>query len=375
MAHAPSHQRRRKRRFAPPGSSPGQIVIDPESPKPELHAFAYGPSQCKDVPKTDSATAAALVGTAPVVWIDVEGLGDAEVLRDLGTRFGMHRLAVEDVAASHQRSKVDRYDNGLFIVIRAPVPSENGFDTEQISFFVGENFLLTFQEGRPGDCFTGVRDRINRAIGRIRSSGPDYLAYALIDAVVDAYFPTLERLGERVDALEQQALASPTPETTIEIRSLRRDLLSARRAIWPLREAIHSLVRDHSGNLEPETVVHIRDCYDHCIELLDLIEMYRDLASGLMDIHLSSLNNRLNEVMRVLTIVSTIFIPMSFVSGVYGMNFEYMPETKWKYGYAFALVLMGAIGGGLLFWFWKNGWMRSTFPKGEQEREEQASRG
>jgi magnesium transporter len=353
-------KQRRKRRRPPPGSSPGQLVVDPESPKPELCAFAYGPVGAREILKTDVAAAWALVGSAPVVWIDVEGLGDANVLRDFGIRFGMHRLAVEDVAAAHQRSKVDRYENGLFIVIRAPASVEQGFDTEQISFFVGKNFVITFQDGRPGDCFSGVRDRIRRGIGRIRTSGPDYLAYALIDAVVDAYFPTLERLGERVDALEQQALASPTPETTAEIRSLRRDLLSTRRAIWPLREALHSLTRDYSQNLDPETVIHLRDCYDHCVELLDLIEMYRDLASGLMDIHLSSLNNRLNEVMRVLTIVSTIFIPMSFIASVYGMNFDFMPETKWTYGYAFALAVMGAVGFGLLGWFWKRGWLRSV---------------
>jgi magnesium transporter len=358
------HQRRRKRR-PPPGSSPGQIFIEPDSPKPVVDAIAYGPADAeyKDARNIDVATAAGMVGGAPVVWIDVEGLGDATVLRDLGQRFAMHRLALEDVAATHQRSKVDRYDNGLFIVIRAPALSDAGFDTEQVSFFVGKGFLLTFQDGHPGDCFAPVRDRIARHVGRIRNSGPDYLSYALIDAVVDAYYPVLERLGERVDALEQHALSSPTPETTVDIRNLRRDLLAARRAIWPLREAIHSLTRDHAANLDAETVVHLRDCYDHCVELLDLVEMYRDLASGLMDVHLSSLNNRLNEVLRVLTVVSTIFIPMSFIASVYGMNFDHMPELRWRYGYAFALGLMGAVGLGLLGWFWKSGWLRSVFPK------------
>ena len=321
--------------------------------------MGYGPDVFKDLPNTRVADAAAMVGAMPVVWIDVEGLGDADVLRDLGGRFDMHRLAIEDAAVTHQRSKLDQYPNGLFIVIRAPTSSDGGFESEQISFFVGRNFLLTFQDGRPGDCFAAVRDRIARRIGRIRDAGPDYLAYALIDAIVDAYFPVLEQMGERVDHLEQRALSSPTPETTAEIRNLRRDLLSARRAIWPLREAIHSLVRDHVSHLDTETVLHLRDCYDHCVELLDLVEMYRDLATGLMDIHMSSLNNRLNEVMRVLTIVSTVFIPMSFIASVYGMNFKNIPETEWRYGYFYSLGLMGLVGLGLLGWFWKRGWMRS----------------
>lgn len=325
--------------------------------------MGYGPDACKDLPNTSVGPASALVGTVPVVWIDVEGLGDADILRDIGTRFQMHRLAIEDAAVTHQRSKLDQYPNGLFIVIRAPTTTEAGFDTEQVSFFVGKNFLLTFQEGHPGDCFTAVRDRIARHIGRIRTAGPDYLAYALIDSIVDAYFPVLEQLGERVDQLEHRALTAPTPETTADIRNLRRDLLAARRAIWPLREALHSLVRDHGTHLESETVLHLRDCYDHCVELLDLVEMYRDLATGLMDIHLSSLNNRLNEVMRVLTIVSTIFIPMSFIASVYGMNFKNMPETEWHYGYYYSLALMACVGFGLLFWFWKRGWMKPAFPK------------
>jgi magnesium transporter len=344
------------------------LFIDPTSPKPVIHAIGYGPDALKDLPDTNVAAASAIVGATPVVWIDVEGLGDADVIRDIGNRFQMHRLAVEDAVVTHQRSKLDQYPNGLFIVIRAPTTTEIGFDTEQVSFFVGKNFLLTFQEGRPGDCFTAVRDRIARHNGRIRTPGPDYLAYALIDSIVDAYFPVLEQLGERVDQLEHRALTAPTPETTADIRNLRRDLLAARRAIWPLREAIHSLVRDHGTHLDAETVLHLRDCYDHCVELLDLVEMYRDLATGLMDIHLSSLNNRLNEVMRVLTmrvltIVSTIFIPMSFIASVYGMNFKHMPETEWQYGYFYSLGLMAVVGLGLLGWFWRRGWMKSTFPK------------
>ena len=362
MTLGPSGQRRRKRR-PPPGTSPSQLYVDPASPKPVIHAMGYGPDACKDLPNTNVAAASALVGTLPVVWINVEGLGDVEVIRDLGTRFDMHRLAIEDAVTTHQRSKIDQYPNGVFLVIRAPAQSDIGFDSEQISFFIGKRFLLTFQEGHPGDCFAGVRDRITRQIGRIRNSGPDYLAYALIDAIVDAYFPALEGLGERVDMLEQRALTAPTPETTAEIRILRRDLLSARRAIWPLREAIHSLIRDYGSFLDAETMLHVRDCYDHCVELLDLVEMYRDLATGLMDIHLSSLNNRLNEVMRVLTIVSTIFIPMSFIASVYGMNFKHMPETEWQYGYFYSLGLMAVVGFGLLGWFWKRGWMRPVFPK------------
>jgi magnesium transporter len=344
----------------PPGASPGHITLDPEAAPSTIRTLQYGPLEAAEATEISADAALAAIGKRPVTWIDVEGLGRGAAIAELGKRLDMHRLAVEDVLATHQRCKVDAYDSGLFIVLRAPFADDGVVDTEQISFFLGKNFLATFQEGRPGDCFTGVRDRIRRGVGRIRASGPDYLAYALIDSVVDAYFPVLEQIGERLEHVEKLALAQPTPQTLAAIRRLRRDLLALRRAAWPLREGIHSLLRDHAGRLTPETVLHLRDCYDHAVELLDLVEMFRDLATGLMDVYVSSVNNRMNEVIRVLTIVSTIFIPMSFVAGVYGMNFKRLPEYEWTYGYEYALTIMAALGGGLLTWFWRRGWLRRT---------------
>ncbi|HVJ80817.1 MAG TPA: magnesium/cobalt transporter CorA, partial [Planctomycetia bacterium] len=301
------------------------------------------------------------------VWIDVEGLGDLGVLRRLAERFHIHRLALEDIVVSQQRPKVERYDDSLFVVARSPVLAIDRCDTEQISLYLGSNFLVTFQEGLPGDCFEGVRERLRKKIGRIRNAGSDYLAYALIDAVVDAYFPALERLGERLETVEAEALNRPTTATMSRIRRLRRDLLLLRRSVWPLREAIHGLLRDHADRLQPETVLHLRDSYDHGIEVLDLLETYRDLASGLIDVYLSAASNRMNEIMRVLTIVSTIFIPLSFIAGVYGMNFKNMPETDWHYGYYWALALMGVTGFGLLGWFWRRGWLRNILNVKEGE--------
>jgi magnesium transporter len=356
-----NHKRRvRSVRRAPPGSSPGTLLADPAAGPAQMTLLAYGPDAVLEPSAPTAEQALDAVGLHPVAWIDVEGLGDPALLNRVAERLGMHRLALEDAAATHQRAKVEAYGDRLFIVLRAPRETPEGFDTEQISLLLGPNFLVTFQEGLPGDCFAPVRDRIRRRIGRLREAHADYLSYALIDAVVDAYFPVLERMGERVEALEQLALIDATPETLAAIRRLRRDLLNARRAVWPLREGLHALLRDHAARLEPETAVHLRDCYDHCVEVLDLLEMYRDLAGGLMDVWLSSVSNRMNEVMKVLTVVSTVFIPMTFIAGVYGMNFKHMPELDWRSGYFFALALMAALGLGLLAWFWRRGWLRRS---------------
>jgi magnesium transporter len=358
-----SRRGRRTRRIRPsvPGAAPGTLNIDPSWPAPIVRAIAYGPDGCTDEAITDPAALGELLGRWPVVWVNVDGLGNETVLRQLGAVFGIHRLALEDVVNLHQRPKVDPYEGYLFLVTR---PVQEGEETEQVTLFLGRNFLLTFQE-RPGDCFDRVRERIRTGAGLLRSAGPDYLAYALLDAVVDSYFPVLEGIGDELDPLEEAVLADPDHETLATLHRLKRAVVHLRRSLSPHREMINALLRDSSAELlKPETAIHLRDVYDHAIRGTDLAETYRELAIDLMGTYLSRQSNRMNEVMKVLTIIATIFIPLSFIAGIYGMNFDTavspwnLPELGWYWGYPFSLVLMGATALGLVVFFWRRGWFR-----------------
>jgi len=298
----------------------------------------------------------------PVTWVDVDGLGDANVISEIGSLIGMHRLSLEDVVHVHQRPKIEDFGSYLFLVCRMP----HGLDcleTEQVSMCLGKNFVITFQEQkRPGDVFEGVRDRIRRPDSRIRRMPADYLAYTLVDSVIDSYFPILEHYGEMVDELEAETLERPKPDTVNRIHRVKRELIAARRATWPLREMINGVLRDTSPLISSDTRVYLRDCYDHTVQIIDLVETYRDLTSGLTDLYLSVVSNRLNEVMKVLTIISTIFIPLTFIVGVYGMNFDTkhpwnMPELRHPYGYVFVLLVMFLIAGVMVWAFWRRGWI------------------
>jgi magnesium transporter len=297
----------------------------------------------------------------PVTWVNVEGLGDVETLRELGELFGLHRLSLEDVVNVHQRAKVDEYPDHQFIVARMPDTGDS-LGTEQVSFFLGERFLLTFQE-KSGDCFDPIRDRIRGGQGRIRRSGPDYLAYALLDSVIDAYFPVLEKHGERLESIEDEILSDPDSRTISRIHQIKRDLLNLRRIMWPQRGAVNALIRGESGLVTQETRVHLRDCYDHTIQLMDLLESYRELGSALMDLYLSIASNRMNEVMKVLTVIATIFIPLTFIAGIYGMNFDNeaspwnMPELNWYFGYPFCMGIMAVVALALVYFFWRKKWL------------------
>jgi len=348
-------------RRAPPGSSPGLLISHPGSSQPVLHVIGYGPEEIVEHPVSEIAELEDVVGRTPVTWVNVDGLGDPQTIERLGALFKVHRLALEDVVNVHQRPKVEEYADHLFIVLRMP-QRDGRVDTEQVSLFLGSNYVLTFQE-RPGDCFEPVRERLRRHRGRIRESGADYLAYALIDAAIDAYFPVLEAYGEAVEDLEDELIEETAGDIAGRIHSVKRELLTLRRAIWPLREMANALIRDRPSHVTEATTIYLRDCYDHTVQLLDIVETYRDIASGLLELHLSSVSTRLNEVMKVLTIIATIFIPLSFVAGVYGMNFSpaaspyNMPELNWYYGYPFALGLMAAVAAGLLYYFCRKGWI------------------
>jgi magnesium transporter len=340
----------------PPGSAPGTIIAHPDAPKPVIRVIAYSPTEIVERRIMDIGEVTEILGRYPVTWVNVDGLGDVNVLRQCGEIFGLHRLALEDVAHTHQRPKVEEYDEHTFIVLRMPQPGTERFQTDQISIFLGSNYVLTFQE-HEGDCWDPIRGRLRTARGRLRHTGPDYLAYGLIDSLIDAYFPILEETGEEVERLEDELAVHTNVRLVARIHEVKRDLLGLRRLIWPLREMINTLIRDRSPRITETTQLYFRDCYDHAIMLIDIVEIYRDIAAGLHDLYLSSMSNRVNEVIKVLTIISTIFIPLSFVASVYGMNFENMPELRWRWGYFFALGIMAGVAAILLVFFWRKGWI------------------
>jgi magnesium transporter len=357
----------RVRRRTLPGAAPGTLIPDPAAIGPSISLIGYGDEQIIEREDLSVEDVRSARGSTPIVWINVNGLADVELIQALGDVFGLHSLALEDVVNVHQRPKAEEYEDHVFIVTRMVVPGRH-VETEQVSMFVGSDFVLTFQE-RPGDCFELVRERLRQHKGRIRQSGKDYLAYALIDAVVDAYFPILEEYGERLESLEDAVVSRPSPELISKVHTMKRDLLSLRRAIWPHREMINALIRDETPLVTDQTRVYLRDCYDHAIQLLDIVETYREIASGLVDVYLSSMSTRLNDIMKVLTIIATIFMPLSFVASLYGMNFDTsaspwnMPELKWAYGYPFALSIMTISTVLLVLYFIRQRWIGSFWKR------------
>jgi magnesium transporter len=346
------------KRYHKPGTAPGTLrpVEIPGAGPVKVTVMDYGPDHLTEKEIRSVQELAPYRDTPTVTWINVEGLSDVPLLEGLGKLFGFHPLALEDVLNCGQRPKVEDYGAYHFIVLKSLRyrPAE-GLEMEQISFFLAGNFVITLQE-LPGDSFEAVRERIRKTKGQIRKMGPDYLAYALIDALIDEFFPVLEAYGERIEDLETELVLAPTPETLQSIHQVKRDLLLLRRTAWPERDAVSSLQHEESDIIRPGTQVFLRDCYDHIIQVIDMIETYRDLAAGMLDVYLSSTSNRLNEVMKVLTIISTIFIPMNFIAGLYGMNFKDMPELSWRYGYPMALCLMLAVAVGMVAYFKRKGW-------------------
>ncbi|MEX2616985.1 MAG: magnesium/cobalt transporter CorA [Alphaproteobacteria bacterium] len=353
----PGHRPRR----TPPGAPPGTLVADPAAARPAIALIAYGPDAIVEEQDVAIADIDGLRETHPVLWLDVSGLGDVKTMQDLGTKFGLHNLALEDVLNVHQRPKIEEYDNHLFIVCRMP-HSDSALETEQVSFFLGKDFVITLQE-RPGDCFEPVRSRLRNKRGRIRAAGNDYLIYALLDAVTDAFFPVLESIGEQIGAVEEEIMADPMPDDVHRIHALKRDLLTVRRAVWPQREMLSAMIRDENSLIQEQTKLYLRDCFDHTFQLIDLIETYREIVSDLTDIFLSAQNTRMNEVMKVLTVIATIFMPLTLISSIYGMNFDpdaspwNMPELRSAFGYPATVAVMVAIAAGMLAWFRKRGWV------------------
>ena len=351
-----ANERHRRRRPRPgPGAPPGTLIVDPSAPPPRITVIGYGPDDCGEQEVDGPGAIQPLLDKWPVAWVNVDGLGDEAVLRQIGEVFDLHRLVLEDITSVPQRAKAEQYDDDLFLVTHM-VFLEQGLQTEQLSLVLKPGVVLTVQE-RPGDCLDPVRDRIRKGMGRIRNDGADYLAYAILDAVTDHCFPVLEEYGERLEALEEAVLERADGDVISGIRHAKRDLLTLRRTLWPQRDALGWLMREDCPLIAAETRPYLRDCYDHVTRIIDMIETYRELASDLSGAHLAAVSNQMNAVMKVLTIIATIFIPITFVAGVYGMNFKNMPELEWRWGYGGALALMAAVGGGMVLYFRKKRWL------------------
>jgi len=354
---------RKHHKHQEPGTPPGTL------PEPEAGVRApltirmvdYTTEEVLDRELTDATDCLPYLERPTRTWIHVQGSAEADTLRELGRIFDLHPLALEDVVLGDQRPKTERYDAQLFMILADPEVRDGRVQVHQVSLFLGNRFVISFHSG-PKDPFGVVRERLRHPEGRMRSRGPDYMFYALADLIIDRGFPCLEALGDRVENLEDKLLQNPTRETPRELQSIKRDLLLLRRKLWPQREAVNAVLRDEGRLLTDETRVYLRDGYDHAIQVMDLVESYRDVTAGLLDLYLSSVSNRLNEVMRVLTVIATIFIPLTFITGLYGMNFHNpdspwdMPELHWYWGYPYALGLMVVVAAGMLVYFKRKGW-------------------
>ena len=340
-------ERKRRRVRRPPGSAPGAGQV-PITNIDELRA--------------QTQTAA----DDSILWLDLQGFADTALIEKIGQHFGLHPLVISDVVHVGQRPKTEIHDDYVVIILRQPRGGPP-FDSEQITLVLGKSFVLTFQELH-GDIFDPVRKRMREGSKRLRAIGASYLGYALVDAIVDGYFPILEAYGELTETLEQRVIEQPHPHLITDIHVLKRELLEIRRALWSQREAVNVLLRDDTDLITDGLKIYLRDCADHSFQLLDMVEVYREVSQGLVDLHLSSVSNRMNEIMKALTVTATTFIPMTFVAGLYGMNFDRaspynLPELGWVYGYPFALGLMALSSAALLTYFWRKGSIGNRQPR------------
>ncbi|HLP91476.1 MAG TPA: magnesium/cobalt transporter CorA [Nostocaceae cyanobacterium] len=352
-----------------PGSLPGALIIDENAEQPIIVLIDYNQTNLTRTTIKNPEECSAYLDQESVSWVDVQGLGNRDIIQRLGEVFELHPLVLEDVVNMVESPKFEDYDDQLVIIARMVVPNKItcGFYNEQVSLVLGKHYLLTIQEEPEYDCFDGVRARIDKGKGIIRKQGSDYLAYSILDAIIDGFFPVLELYGKRIEELEEEVIFRPTQQTLQEIYQIRRELLQLRRAIWPQRDVINLLMRDGSELISEEVRIYLRDCYDHTLQVIDMVEAYRELSSGLMEVYMSTVSNKMNEIMKLLTLVSTIFIPLTFIAGIYGMNFNTdvspfnMPELNAYWGYPLCLLGMAVIAISLIYFFWRKGWLTNSF--------------
>ena len=342
------------------GLSPGTLLHIGERrlDTARLELISYTPDQLE---RQDDLSADACLESCRspgLHWVNLLGIHDVPLVEQLGTGFGLNSLALEDLLNTDHRPKVENFGDSLLVIVKILSFDETGdrLASEQVSIALTETAVLSIQE-QPGDVFDGVRERLRSPRGRHRQRGADYLAYSLIDSVVDSYFPVLERLGEILTDIEEELADRPQRATLQRIHTLKRDLMIVRKAVWPLREVVSSLEREGSELIDERTIPFLRDLYEHLIQIIDTVEIYRDSVSGLLDLYLSSVSQRTNEIMKVLTVMATIFIPLTFLVGVYGMNFDYMPELRWQWGYPVLWLVMIACVAGMLIAFWRKKWL------------------
>ena len=349
-----------KKRSAKIGLPPGTLIHigERKTEKVRIRILDYDEAQFEEKEAKTIEECFPFKDKSTITWINIDGIHQVEIIEKLGNYFGLHPLLLEDILNTEQRPKMEDYGDYIFIVLKMLYLGEanNEIEAEQVSLILGSNFVISFQE-REGDVFEPVRDRIRNAKGRIRKAGADYLAYTLLDAIVDNYFIILESLGETMEETEEQLATNPNPETLQLIHALKKEMIFLRKSIWPLREVISGLERCESSLIHESTGAYLRDVYDHTIQIIDTVESFRDMISGMLDIYLSSISNKMNEVMKVLTIFASIFIPLTFVAGVYGMNFSFMPELKWQWGYFGILGVMALVGISLVVYFKRRKWL------------------
>ena len=354
-----------KKRSHKSGLPPGTLVHvgTKKGEKTRITVIDYDADTCEEKELKTIEECFPCRDTQTVTWINLDGVHQVDIIEKIGKHFNLHPLVLEDIVNTGQRPKIEDFDDYLFVVLKMLYRDENEQETqaEQVSLIIGPQFVITFQE-KVGDVFNPVRERIRNGKGRIRKMGPDYLAYALIDSIVDNYFTILEKLGEEIEEMEKELVGDPKPQILQSVNRLKTELLFLRKLIWPLREVISGLQRGESSLIKETTGIYLRDVYDHTIQVIDTIETFRDLASGMFDTYLSSVSNKMNEVMKVLTIIATIFIPLTFVAGIYGMNFNpavsilNMPELNWKYGYVTSIGVMVLVALVMVYYFKRKKW-------------------
>jgi magnesium transporter len=342
------------------GRPPGTLVHIGEAPAApvNIRVMDYDPEHLKEETIATLEECRVYRQSPTVSWINLNGVHNLELLGKIGAEFDLHSLVMEDIVNTEHRPKFEDFDSYLFLVLKMLHLDESatGIRTEQVSLILAPGLVLSFQE-REGDVFEGVRERLRSNKGRLRKMGADYLAYALLDAVVDSYFGILEQIGDQIEQLEDELVLQPSPETLGKIHHFKREMILLRKAVWPLREMIGGLQRSESPLIAEQTGIFLRDVYDHTIQIIDTVETFRDVLSGLLDLYLSNVSNRMNEVMKVLTVIATVFIPLGFIAGVYGMNFDFMPELHWRWSYPLLWMVMLAVAGGMYGYFRKKRWL------------------
>lgn len=346
-----------KKRRPPRGARPGTLVIGENAQAPKMRVMHYDHESFEEHDVTDPAELERLLQPGKVTWLDVQGLGDEALLRRLAEIFKIHPLAIEDVVNAPQRPKSDAYEHNHLLITRyITVKEVPELEQEQVSVLIGDGYVITFQE-RYGDNFDPVRERLRSGHHLFRNTGPDYLAYALIDAIIDAYYPVLEELSDYIEELGEAVLTEASVQSLEDLGELKHTLTQLRRVMWPQRDVMNRVVRDDVPFITPKVRLFFRDVYDHTLQATEVVESFREVVTSQMNTYLSVVSNKTNDVMRVLTIMSTIFIPLTFLAGIYGMNFRHMPELEHSWGYPTLLLVMGCISFGQLAFFWRLGWI------------------